>query len=98
MNSKNLHKHALPILFIAVAAFVGTVGFVSSLPRTDSISSSEIAHALTTSLVSITRSNHGLADVRLRTLDTPKPTSTGLPDLNAAESSAALQLRLQQSN
>jgi len=66
MNSKNLHKHAVPIVMIAVVALVVSIGATSWLRTSQGASSATLRAGLTTSLVSVHRTRNGLADIQVR--------------------------------
>jgi|GEM_PF-3377981 hypothetical protein len=98
MNSKKLHKHALPIVMIAVAGFVGLTGLAVSLSGGRSLS---VADSLTTNAVSITRTHNGLADVQLRTSKRDSTSDNQVSqslDMSHVAKSVAYQLALQPSN
>lgn len=59
MNSKELHKHALPIMILALAVLTGTVG--SAVSYRSSEPGRDLLSALTTPAVSVSTSKNGLA-------------------------------------
>jgi len=62
MNSKNLHKHALPVVVLVVAGVVASVGLVSALPG-QALTAGTVTSALTARPVSVERTSGMTAQV-----------------------------------
>ena len=70
MNSKNLHKHALPVIMIALVGTIGLTAATANLSRSYFSFGSTSLTGLLGSAVHVRASRSGLADVTFR-VDNP---------------------------
>lgn len=92
MNSKNLHKHAVPIVGIIVAGLIAVVG-LTTYSVNKGISGSDLSQLMTNRAVDITHTGSGL------TVDVSWNQNIGqsntLPNPQTASRSLALDLALE---
>lgn len=90
MNSKNLHKHALPIVSLAVAVILAVVG-VAVASNGSNLGNSNIASGLTRQVATVKSTSLTSAQLQLTATKTEAP----LPDLSAVNHALTLGLAVQ---
>jgi hypothetical protein len=93
MNSKNLHKHALPIVSLAVAVMLAAAGVAVASSSSD-LGNSTIASGLTKQVATVKSTSVASMKFQLTAAKTEAP----LPDLGAVNQALALGLAVQTDN